>query len=76
MWGFGVLPLSCPGPLGRFFHRSEAIGMPDVALTGFSSVTVLVTRPAGCGLEEVEMVGKERTAGEAGGDGNWSAVGL
>lgn len=50
--------------------------MPDVALTGFSSVTVLVTRPAGCGLEEVEMVGKERTAGEAGGDGNWSAVGL
>lgn len=50
--------------------------MPDVELTGFDSVTVLVACQAGCGLEEVEMVGKERAADEAGGDGGWSAVGL
>lgn len=41
---------SCParrssGPLGYFFHGSEAIGMPDVELTGFGSVAVLVTLP-------------------------------
>lgn len=79
-WGFGVLPLSrscpglrSPGLLGHFFHGSEAIGTPDVELTRFGLVTVLVTCLAGCGLEEVEMVGKEGAEDEAGGDGGWWA---
>lgn len=50
--------------------------MLGVGLTGFGWVTVLVTCLVGCGLEDVEVVGKERAADEAGGDGGWSPVGL
>lgn len=82
-WGVGVRPRSRPCPalrrlclLGLLSGGAEARGVPDVQRSGFGSVSVLVTCLAGCGLGEVEMVGKEGAADEAGGDGACSAVKL
>lgn len=55
--------LRSPCPFGHFFHGNEAIGMTDVELTGFGSVTA---HHLPFGLEEVEMVGKERVVDEDG----------